>query len=278
MCYTINKWKRFRFLFNKQMETFPQIIIFGGIVMKRAGAIMLASLMCASAVVALTACGGDYSGDTATTKTVKVWVHKSEGEDEGRTYRAIEEAFNEQELKTQDGRTIVMKMIYKNDADSLRTSIAGENITGGLPDVFAVDSADVTYYAHDRLIVPIDEYLTDEIKNDYVASVIDQSTYDGKLYALSGMDAPGGLYYNKTLLKSVGYEDGDFGTISDPWSWKDVMEAMDALKAAGKKYQIKLNLGFGGNEGQMYLHSPLVYSAGGTFANAEGKTVGSLNS
>lgn len=56
------------------------------------------------------------------------------------------------------------------------------------------------------------------------------------------------------------------------------MEAMKKLKDAGLTYQIKLNLGFGGDEGIMYLYSSLVYSAGGDFVGADGKVGGHLNS
>lgn len=226
------------------------------------------------------ACGGgdDELEDTADVKVVKVWLHKSEAEPEGRIYRTIADMFNEKKLQTKDGRTIMMSLEFKNSSDALDSSINGELLGGGLPDIIAVDSPNITAYAAQEIILPLDDYLTDEVKNSYVDSVITQSTYNGSLYALSGMDAPGGLYYNKELLKSVGYTDADFGTIAKPWSWKDVEEAMDKLIAANKTYKIKLNLGFGGAEGCMYLYSPLVYSAGGQFTDSSEKAVGSLDS
>lgn len=241
---------------------------------------VLLAFVIAFGLVGFAACGGGDDGlhDTADVKVVKVWVHKSEAEPEGRIYRAIADNFNNEKLKTKDGRTIMMSLEFKNSADALDSSINGELLGGGLPDVVAVDSPNITAYASQEILLPLDEHLTDEQKNSYVESVIEQSTYNNKLYALSGMDAPGGLYYNKALLKEVGYTDEDFGTIENPWSWKDVEEAMNALKAANKTYKIKLNLGFGGSEGCMYLYSPLIYSAGGQFTDASEKAVGSLNS
>ena len=248
--------------------------------MRKLGTVLLAALIGVTMVTGLAACGGEGGGDTATTKTVKVWLHKSKTEAEGKTYAAIQELFNEADYKTEDGRDIVMRIEYKSNAQSLETAINSENALGGagLPDVFAVDSPNVALYAKNGFIVPIDEYVSDDVRNDYVDSVIEQSTYDGKLYALSGVDAPGGLYYNKELLSSVGYTEDQIGTPENPWSWKDLTEAMGKLKAAGKPYQIMLNLGFGGNEGAMYLHSPLVYSAGGEFADENGKTLNALTS
>ena len=211
-------------------------------------------------------------------KIVKVWVHKSEAEDEGMVYSAIAESFNDQKFKTQDGRTIKMRLEFKNSAETLATSIEAEVLTGGLPDIVAVDAPNVAAYANDGILQSIDEYVTADEKADYVDSVINQGTINGKLYALSAMDAPTGLYYNKDLLKQVGYTDADFGTVENPWSWKDLMEAMQTLKDAGLAYKTKLNLGFGGNEGLMYLYSSLVYSAGGDFNGADEKVNGHLNS
>lgn len=246
--------------------------------MKKATVIALAAVLSVGMMTACAACGGGGDGgDTAETKTVKVWLHKSQTEEEGRTYKALEDLFNEADYKTEDGRDIVMKIEYKSNADQLRKAISSENSMGGegLPDVIAIDSPDIAFYADNGTIVAIDDYISAETKGDYVDSVIEQSTIGGKLYALSGADAPAGLYYNKTLLSEAGITPG---TAEDPWSWKDLADAITELKAAGKPYKIQLSLGFGGNEGLMYLHAPLIYSAGGTFADETGKVKASLTS
>lgn len=223
--------------------------------------------------------GGNSEEGNATTKVVKIWVHKSEAEDEGMVYSAIADLFNEAGYKTADGtKDLKVKLEFKNSSDTLSTSIQAEILSGGLPDIVAVDSPNIAAYADTGILTDIGSYVSEEERNTYVDSVIEQSTYNGGLYALSAMDAPTGMYYNKDLLKQVGYEESDFGTIANPWSWVDTMEAMKKLKAAGLTYQIKLNLGFGGDEGIMYLYSSLVYSAGGDFVGADGKVAGHLNS
>ena len=234
--------------------------------------------------VGMTACGGEGEQDTATTKYITVWLHKSEAEPEGRTYRALMDEFNEADYVTEDGRDIVMRIEFKGTAETLDTAINGEILSGGLPDVVAVDAGDITAYANDELIVPIDDCVTADERADYVDSVIEQSTYEGSLYALSGMDTPGGLYYNKTALESVGYGTAEkpFGTIENPWSWKDLEEAMEALKAQNDidgttPYRLRANIGFGGDEGAMYLYSPVVYSAGGQFFGPNEQVTGYLS-
>lgn len=228
---------------------------------------------------ALTGCGGNEEDENnATTKVVKVWVHKSEAEDEGMVYSAIAELFNEAGYKTADGKDLKVKLEFKNSSDTLSTAIQAEILSGGLPDIVAVDSPNIAAYADTGILADINSYVSAEEKGTYVDSVIEQSTYNGGLYALSAMDAPTGMYYNADILKQVGYSDSDFGTVTNPWSWVDTMEAMKKLKEKGLPYQIKLNLGFGGDEGIMYLYSSLVYSAGGDFVGPDGKVEGHLNS
>lgn len=231
------------------------------------------------ACFSLTSCNKKAGSDSATQKVIKIWVHKSNAEAEGMVYAAIADMFNEAGYKTADGtKDLKVKIEYKNSSDTLATAIQAEVLAGGLPDIVAVDAPNISAYADAGILANISQYVSDETKNSYVNSVIEQGTYNGGLYALSAMDAPTGMYYNKSLLKQVGYEDSDFGTVTNPWSFKDTMDAMKRLKDANLPYQIKLNLGFGGDEGVMYLYSSLVYSSGGEFAGDNGKTSGYLNS
>ncbi len=240
---------------------------------------LLAAAMAAGTSLALVGCGGDGGAeDNAETKTVKVWLHKSESEVEGQIFKSIQNNFNDEQFKTSSGRTVRMRIEYYASADALATAISSERVGGTLPDIVAVDAPEIARYANSKILTDIKDYIPEEVLSDYVDSVIEQGTYNGGLYALSGMDSPTGLYYNAELLKSVGYEDADFGTIENPWTWNDLRTAMQTLKDAGKTYKIKLNLGFGGTEGAMYLYSPVVYSAGGSFLTADGKAEGAFNS
>lgn len=213
--------------------------------------------------IILSSCGsGDGISYEPGTKVIQVWVHKNETEDEGKIYKQIQTNFNNESIETPSGQPIKMSMTFWGS--TLESKIDASLLTGGLPDIIAVDSSDVAAKVYNNVIVPFGDYVSQETKDSYVDSVIQQGTIDGKLYFLSGMEAPGGLYYNKTMLRQVGYGDDDFGTLSNPWSFKDVMDAQKALHAAGKSYQIALNVGFG-TDGHMYLYSPLVYSAGASF-------------
>ena len=246
-------------------------------VMKRAMLLLLAAVL-GTAVFAFAGCAKGDEGDTDEIKVVRMWLHKSEAEDEGMVYSALADSFNEEHFKTQDGRDIQVRLEFKSDASTLATAIAAEVLTGGLPDVVAVDAPNVAAYANDGILTDISDYISQEVLDDYVDSVIEQGTIGGGLYALSAMDAPTGLYYNKDLLAQVGYEEADYGTIEDPWTWEDLRAAQEKLKEADLPYQVDLNVGFGGSEGNMYLYSPLVYSAGGSFFGENEKVKGYLDS
>ena len=197
-------------------------------------------------------------------KIITVWVHKNENEDEGKVYKQIQNNFNALGLKTASGATLRMSMSFYGS--TLETKISGSLMTGGLPDIIAVDSSDVASKVYSEIIVPIEDALEEGVADSYVTSVTEAGTIDGHLYWLSGMEAPGGLYYNKTMLRAAGYTDADFGTLENRWTWDDVHEAQVRLKAAGQPYQIALNEGFG-SDGYMYLYSSLVYNAGGDFGS-----------
>lgn len=240
------------------------------------------SLAVAGSAFAFAGCGSSADEDTDEVKVVKIWVHKSAAEDEGMVYQALADQFNAEDFKTEDGRDIQVRIEFKNSSEVLQNSINAEVVAGSLPDIVAVDAPNIAAYAESGILVDISDYISEESLSDYVDSVIEQSTItiDGEegLYALSGQDAPVGLYYNKDLLAQVGYTDEDYGTLDNPWIWDDVYEAMQKLKDAGLTYQINLRTGFGGDEGNMYLYSSLVYSAGGSFCDDDGNATGYLNS
>lgn len=206
----------------------------------------------------------ESTGGSSVTEIVTVWVHKNETEDEGKIYKQLVTNFNAGGYTTASGANVRMSMSFYGD--TLEDKINASIITGGLPDIIAVDSSDVAAKVYSEIIVPIDDYIDSDTKATFVNSVISAGTIDDKLYSLSPMEAPGGLYYNKEMLLAAGYTEEDFGTLENRWSFKDVHNAQIALKNAGQPYQIALNQGFG-TDGNMYLYSGLVYGAGATFGS-----------
>ena len=78
-------------------------------------------------------------------------------------------------------------------------------MSGGLPDVLTVDGPNVSAYAANGIIQPLAE-ISEEERSVYLESIIDQGTYDGKLYALGVLESSVGMYYNKDILEEAGIE------------------------------------------------------------------------
>ena len=169
----------------------------------------------------LTGCGkndvkpGEVKGSDKGEQYLSIWVHTIEDTDEGRCYKESVDAFN----KKYDGTYFAdIEFIPRNDSgggysDKINASV----MSGDLPDVMTVDGPNVAAYAANNIIQPLAP-LTEEEKSKYLASIIDQGTYNDKLYALGAMESSVGLYYNKDILKEAGIEVPD---ADHPWTYTE---------------------------------------------------------
>lgn len=109
------------------------------------------------------------------------------------------------------------------DAQKFTTRVAGGNV----PDVVQMDRQFVATYASQGLIMPLDQcYSVHDVdpKSAYYSSVIDDITFDGKIYAVPQFYQPPAIITNERVMKAAGVTDADIDT-SKP----------DTLVAAVKK-------------------------------------------
>lgn len=231
--------------------------------MKKVGKIaatVIATALVVTAGSLASACGGgskDFDG------TVTIWTHLGTTQAEAKVYDALAESYNSMGKTTADGKPVKVEVVHMGKS-GLDTSLSSSRKK--LADIITVDSPNIADRVKFNILVDMGDYVTAEEKSDYVDSVIEQGTINGKLYALSAMDAPTALYCNtdivtESILQSA--EVSGYATIANPWTWNDVVAIMDAV--GGTKGKIALNAGFGDEAGPMYMYSSLVYSAGGTF-------------
>ncbi len=248
--------------------------------MKKAAFVATAVLMAGSAV-AFASCGDAEAEDTADTKKVLMWINKTLEQAEGGVYKSLAEAFNKADFKTQDGRHIEVVLRSQTDAETLENTLQTAKASGNrFPDVLAVDAPKIAKYQKDNWIRDISEFLTPQEKADYMDSVIEQATIGGKLYALSAMETPTALFYNKEIvtqevLTRAGV--GSYATPQNPWTWDQLAAVLGEINGSAAK--IDMTYGFGGNAGNFYFYAPLVDSVGGTICDATtGKLSGHLDS
>lgn len=239
--------------------------------MRRTLTVMLTSILI---VTSLAGCQGqkpnpgDIAGFDEGEQYLSIWVHSIEDTDEGRCYRESVEAFNEK----YDGRYYAdIEFIPRNDSgggysDKINASV----MSGDLPDVLTVDGPNIAAYAANGIIQPLAE-LTEEERKRYLESIIDQGTYNDKLYALGAMESSVGLYYNKDILREAGVEVPD---AEHPWTYTQFLDVLEKVKpVAEKKKGYALDMTFPVGEATIYYYAPFFWSNGGNLVDDTGLKV-----
>ena len=160
--------------------------------------------------VSLAACGSSNSqgGASGSGKlTVAWWGNQTRNDRQ----KQVDELF----ASKHEGLSIDGQFSQYNDYwQKLATNAAGKT----LPDVIQMDFSYLSQYIDNKLLEPLDDYVSSGKIN---LSDVDENTIssgrgtDGKLYALpSAVNAPT-MVYNKTLLDSLGI------TIPDDWTLED---------------------------------------------------------
>ena len=167
-----------------------------------------------------------------------------------------------------------LQMIPRGNGYEYENKINAAATSGSLPYIIAMDGPSVANYADSGIIVPIDEYFTEDKLEDFVPSIIKQGTVDGQLYALGAAESTVVLFYNKDVLDAAGIQAPT--TLEDAWTWKEVYEISKKLKT-NDMYGINLDWDLG--EGQIYAFAPMIWSNGGELLSEDGKKIdGYLNS
>lgn len=241
---------------------------------KKALSWLLTGVMAASM---LTGCGGGSEkaakAETAADGSMELtmWVHETDSSDEGKHYAKLAEAFNEKYAGTY--HVTLSQIARSGDAGGYDDKINAAISNGGLPDVYTVDGVTVAQYADAGAIVPIDEYFTEEELADFNPSIIQQGTYDGKLYTLGAMDSSVGVYYNKDMFEAAGIEPA---TAEKPWTLEELTEAAKKL-TTDDCYGITMSLD-AKDETMIYFFLPLIQSQGSNILSEDGlQTDGYLN-
>ena len=134
------------------------------------------------------------------------------------------ESFN----KAYDGKYFAdIEFIPRNDSgggysDKINASV----MSGDLPDVLTVDGPNIAAYAENGIIQPLAE-ISEKEKSEYLESIIEQGTYNDKLYALGAMESSVGLYYNKDILKEAGIDVPD---ADHPWTFSEFLKVLEKVK------------------------------------------------
>lgn len=121
-------------------------------------------------------------------------------------------------------------------------------------DVVLVDAGASATWASRGWLVDMSEYLPAVEENSVPAS-IEQSMWDGKLWALPMWTSAQYLYYNSDLLEAAGVEPPNQ---TDRWTWEQITDAAKAAQDAGAEWGLLFD-----QTDRYYQLQPLSESAGG---------------
>lgn len=159
--------------------------------------------------------------------------------------------------------------------------IAGYIASNDLPDVVQIDAPFLSNYAWNGYIVPVEEYIDQDILADMTPSNIAQGTYpiDGKLYAASHIDSTVLLYGNRKYLEQIGARIPK--TVADAWSFEEFEGYLAKLAELPEvKFPLDIMRAYGvKTEWGTYAFYPAFVSAGGGLIDPKTwKSNGTLNS
>jgi multiple sugar transport system substrate-binding protein len=110
-----------------------------------------------------------------------------------------------------------------------------------LPCLLDFDGPFVYNYAWSGYLLPLDEYVSAEVKADFLPSIIEQGTFAGKLYSLGTFDSGLTIWGNKAYLEKAGVRIPT--GIDDAWTQEEFMDALKKLQALDEvEYAIDFKL------------------------------------
>ena len=205
------------------------------------------------------------SGAMAAPTDITLWRHIGDLQPEMDAFAASVESFN----AAQDDWRIVWEELPQQSYDQ---SINAAALAGSLPCVIDVDGPFVPNFAWGGTLVPLDDYLGDDLRADLLPSVIGE--YNGKTYGVGQFDASLAIWGRKSVLEKNGIRIP--AGLDDPWTREEFDEALRKLKESGE-FETAIDLfTFYTHEWLPYGYSPFLQSFGGdlidrsTYLTAEG--------
>lgn len=151
------------------------------------------------------------------------------------------------------------------------TAIAG----GDAPDVFWMDIR-TSSFAQQGALLPLDQFITDDNRKDYVPAAWTEAMYQGKTYGVPMHELTEALFVNTKMAQDAGIDLPK--TVETAWSWDQFLDAARKLtKRTGDQTTV---WGFGvQRQLQDWSVLPVVYQHGGKVLTDDlKKASGALNS
>ncbi|MGO4548518.1 sugar ABC transporter substrate-binding protein [Paenibacillus sp. 2TAB23] len=228
----------------------------------------------------LAACSGGPSenseGSQESEGPVKLsmWVHISEDTLEGKAYKTRAKAFNDANVGKIEVE--VQYIARGGGGTGYEDKVNAALTTSSLPDVLTLDGPNTGAYAKSGILLDLSDRLSEESRNDFLTTALQQGTYEGKLYSLAIQESTVAVFYNKDMFVQAGlcksFEscDQDLGiTVEDPWTQDEFKQIATTLKNKFNKPAIDLHLG-SQDEWVTFGLAPFIWTNGGELISEDG--------
>lgn len=185
---------------------------------------------------------------------IEVWIHAG-GE------REVQKQILKQFAAQSNIQVKVVELPEATYGQQVAAAAEGAGIAGSLPCLLEFDGPNTYNYIWNNFLIPLDPYVSEAMKRDFLPSIIAQGTFqDGKLYSLGQFDAGLAIWGNKKYLDKAGVR---LPTVAQPWSRAEFEEALEKLKAVpGVEYPLDLKMNYGIGEWFTYGFSPILQGFG----------------
>ena len=110
--------------------------------------------------------------------------------------------------------------------DAVPKLIASFLAGGTQYDIFTIDCVDVPMYAENEWVLPVDQWITENMKKDALPFALDGVAYERHWYGLPWVSEWKSFVYNKEIIKKAGYD-------VMPVTWDEVVKLSQDLQNAG---------------------------------------------
>jgi multiple sugar transport system substrate-binding protein len=204
-------------------------------------------------LVPLLLCASACSKPAEEKNVLRIWVHSGQ-EAERKVIEAQVKRFNASQKEITVKATFIPEGAYN-------AQVQAAALSKDLPDVLEFDGPFVYNYVWQKNLIPIDNLISQKVRQDLIPSVIDQGTYQGRLYSVANFDSGLGLYARRSQLKAAGVRIPQGN--KDAWTVAEFNRVLSKLAEKDRDRQVlDLKLNYRG-EWFTYGFLPILQSGGG---------------
>ncbi|AKI97520.1 ABC transporter substrate-binding protein [Kosmotoga pacifica] len=184
---------------------------------------------------------------------IKLWFHSGRGSE-----RAVIEDQVKRFNAMQDEIEIIAIQLPEG---SYNDQVNAAALANGLPDILDLDGPYVSNYAWAGYLYPLDEFISPELKKDFLPSIISQGLYSGSIYALGTFDSGLAIWGNREYLEKIDARIPK--SVDDAWTFEEFMDILRKLKELPEiKYPLDMKINYGVGEWYTYGFSPIFQAFG----------------